>query len=211
MVWSILFACGAEPTPAPTDADTDTDTDTDADADSDADTDPPTLDHRPEAPVCGERPLPAEPTCPAGDTGSSCAVHADCTAGPSGTCILGGPDYNPTCFCTYDTCYSDADCGGGAVCACADDPRFDQPTNTCLASSGCRVDADCASGLCQANHGFNCGTAGPGIVVPISDWQCATADDTCNGDEDCDPTFGDRCIFDDGRFQCSSDYVAACE
>ena len=165
-----------------------------------------TLEHRPEPASCGERPLPDEPACNEDD---ACTVHADCTDGDAGTCIVG---YSSGCSCTYDTCRTDDDCSSGSVCTCADrsDDFLANPNNRCV-PAGCATDADCPSGRCQANHGGYCGVASPGVVTSITGWQCASDEDTCNGDEDCAGETGERCIFTEGAFRCSTDYAVICD
>lgn len=199
---ALAVACGGTtPTPAHTGGRTDT-------SHTGTQLGPATLPHRGSAATCAERPLPDEPVCLG--YADECQVHADCTAGDAGTCLRGGP-YGQLCICAYDACHEDGDCGEGAVCGCASDAVYGSPTNACYLGD-CRVDADCTSGVCQADRRFWCGTADADDVLPVTGWRCTTPGDSCNGDEDCDTSAGDRCMWiGEGRFACSRDYVATCD
>lgn len=159
--------------------------------------DPATLDHRPVAEACGPPPSCAPE---AADTG--CTDDGDCADGERGACLPSA--YG--CFCSYYQCVTDADCSPDAACRCGTELS---PSSRCV-DADCRVDADCPTGRCQASPGGHCGVARRDEELPIGGWFCASPLDACNSDDDC-PEEEQRCMFSDGRFQCSWDYAITCD
>jgi hypothetical protein len=133
-------------------------------------------------------PPPGDCQGPAGG-GPNCSKDTDCTeGGVDGRCIEnnGGA---LICYCTYDTCGSDASCGTGSTCACHGS-AYNNGGNTCVPGN-CRVDADCgAGGYCSPSES----TSGCGGVV--AGYYCHTAGDLCINDSDCSAGgFGEACIY----------------
>ena len=125
-----------------------------------------------------------------------CASDSECSAGANGRCMapLGGAAVNQ---CTYDTCYSDADCDN-AACDCRSAPGSSDP-NRCL-TGNCRVDSDCGPrGYCSPSVAFD------RVNSPYAGYYCRTTEDTCLNDEDCAPETA-RCAFDpaSGHWACSN-------
>jgi hypothetical protein len=134
---------------------------------------------------------------PARDGGVvSCATDSDCL-------VDGAATFFHFCVshqCGVDQCFTDSDCPSGQMCGCASSFRSLTlvRTNLCV-STGCRVDADCASGLCSPNgsdEGYYC--HGPA--------------DTCRVDADCAsckrpgvPALGFKCQYstEAGHWQCT--------
>lgn len=123
------------------------------------------------------RPLGTEP----GNVGGDCQLHADCTAGINGRCSLG----QIGAYCSYDMCFSDAQCGDNQVCSC--DGAYFSGANECV-SANCRVNADCTSGHCAPSYGCLQGGAPEG-------WFCRTAADECTADADCMNNLNGRCAY----------------
>ncbi|MDP2316439.1 MAG: hypothetical protein Q8P41_26315 [Pseudomonadota bacterium] len=166
------------------------------------------LDHRATAEACAtDRPAtePADAVCGTSER-DACATHADCTDGANGRCLF--RDEGADCKCSYDECAQDADCGATAVCACAGvPPREAWPTSRCIPAD-CRVDADCASGLCMADR-VGCGVVEDASQLGEWGYYCATAADTCRGDTMCGA--GEFCVYGEDRWSCSTDYAMTCE
>ena len=124
-------------------------------------------------------------TCPA----HLCVQDSNCTAGTNGRCLtrnLGG-----LALCSYDECFSDADCPANIPCKCRDSASSSAP-NYCLAGSDCRVDSDCGPGnFCSPSPAW--------LDAP---YYCHTASDTCMDDSDCMPL--KSCAFDEqnGYWSC---------
>ncbi len=131
--------------------------------------------------------LPRNSVCAGADAGmgsSNCTTDSDCTDQPNGYCDPSGPGGAPGCYCRYG-CRTDADCGSGSICVCAD------PVGYC-AQSTCKSDSSCSGYLCSsyvANPGCG-GTA----------FACQTAGDSCAGDSDC-PS-GYQCSYDGAHHAC---------
>jgi len=91
----------------------------------------------------------------------------------------------PGYTCSYDTCFTDADCEAGAVCRCRENPDGDE-ANYCTHASNCRVDADCGpNGYCSPSQAHEwCATF----------YACHTPSDECTNDADCGPNT--HCDFD---------------
>lgn len=135
--------------------------------------------HRRETVACA--PYVADPnkTCPIG-SGGGCNTDADCAGkGNNPICTSGGGGMIPGCFC-QPTCSTDADCGAGSICVCA------EGFSKCVPSS-CKSDSDCKFGVC-GNYVDN-----PGCDFPA--FACQTADDKCAVDADCPPQ--QKCTVDD--------------
>lgn len=145
---------------------------------------------------------PASVTCPSssfpGSTTVACTTPADCTdAGlPGANCL----DQQ----CQGDQCLTDGDCPAGSACGCASQFGGNaMHTNECVAST-CRVDADCASGLCSPAYGQACGG--------LAGYFCHSAADTCCTDADCasqksesGSVGSERCNYEPtvGHWQCA--------
>ncbi|HEV3188903.1 MAG TPA: hypothetical protein VGY54_00325 [Polyangiaceae bacterium] len=141
-----------------------------------------------------------------GPTARLCMKDVDCL-GDSGF-AFDGHCLNHTC--TFDQCLNDTDCAPGAVCGCAN--QFGGNAihiNACVAST-CRVDADCASGLCSPARTAYCGS--------LSGYHCRSAADTCGTDADCasrksDAGFSlpDQCSYEPtvGHWQCAPITICA--
>lgn len=105
-----------------------------------------------------------------------CNQDSDCTMGTNGRCGYSRIGKE----CSYDTCFSDAQCTNGGVCVC----RSGGGTNHCAGNSmtagSCRIDSDCGpKGYCSPSAdscGPSYGTKG---------YFCHTASDTCLDDTDC--------------------------
>jgi hypothetical protein len=118
------------------------------------------------------------------DAGAPLACHkdADCTAGKNGRCL---PTPGVACApaCSYDTCFSDADCPG-TPCDCRASAS-DSAANVCL-PGGCAVDSDCGPGGYCSPSGL---TSGCGLG-----YFCHTPSDACVDSADCPSTEG--CSYD---------------
>ncbi|MBN8612322.1 MAG: hypothetical protein J0L92_17130 [Deltaproteobacteria bacterium] len=141
--------------------------------------------------------LPPDPTRPAeivcspcrppgvstgGGGRGECETDADCTEGTNGRCGFG----RAGSFCSYDLCFSDADCDTGEACLC-DGTGLGGGGNTCV-SAGCRTNNDCTPGhACSPTFG------GCGHYAGFIGFQCHTAEDECTTDADCGPGY---CAFD---------------
>ena len=111
-----------------------------------------------------------------------CAKDSTCLAGINGRCLIGGP--LPVSACSYDDCFSDADCPANTPCDCRSSAASQFP-NSCLTGSDCRVDSDCGPGnFCSPSPVSWYGTA----------YHCHTTGDTCVNDSDCGQY--QNCAFD---------------
>ena len=134
-----------------------------------------------------------------------CRTHADCTSGVNGRCVGNGHD---GWRCTYDACFSDADCpgtdggpGGGRAGVCACENGFRSDNNSCLYAGDCRTDADCGTrGYCSPTLGM-CGG-----YAPFIGYYCHTAADECIDDADCTGTGINYCAWSElkGHWACSN-------
>jgi hypothetical protein len=107
-------------------------------------------------------------TCPA----HLCVQDLNCTAGTNGRCLTGNP--GGLALCSYDECFSDADCPANIPCECRDSASSSAP-NRCLSGSDCRVDSDCGPGnFCSPSPAW--------VDAPC---HCHTSSDTCMDDSDC--------------------------
>ncbi len=108
--------------------------------------------HRPfEGPACPKERAPGTygQLCmiDGGVKGTQCVRDSDCTQGINGRCLASPPPISPCGgFCSYDECFSDADCGGNVPCGCRSSAS-DSAANRCLPTSTCRLDADCGPGV----------------------------------------------------------------
>lgn len=151
--------------------------------------------HRPVGEMCDDRREPG--TAMAGFEGE-CDEDADCVDGRNGRCR----DFRGDQRCTYDECFSDADCPGKGVCECGG--GFWSDHNVCLNDGNCRTDADCADGeregACSPTLG-DCGDYA-GVVA----YYCHTPADECVDDADCAGVLpGGYCAFNPaaGHWKCS--------
>jgi hypothetical protein len=123
-----------------------------------------------------------------------CTVDADCTNGKNGRCVAQHGTY-----CTYDTCYSDAECESGAACLCSTPGGRG---NRC-GELGCRVDADCPGSWCSPTFGTCGGFSG------VIGYACHSNADECIDDSDCGDPIGvgaPYCAFSPmvGHWLCST-------
>jgi hypothetical protein len=114
---------------------------------------------------------------PPGDYGfivTECTHDSDCADGLNGRCSRRGA-YSA---CTYDLCFSDADCPAGTRCACGVER---QDGNLCVSDlCGACARIDCAvSWGCEGHNGTGSGGG-------VQSFECYTPDDTCHSDADCD-------------------------
>jgi hypothetical protein len=144
--------------------------------------------HRREALACAPNPAGA---CPYAD--EDCAMDADCSDIPGGTCATRWPG----CECVRG-CATDADCTEEETCLCAGTTGAfsDQICATtygpsrCLPSN-CRTDADCDDGMRCAVSVDLCGD-------PLG-LYCHTAADECQSASDCESGF---CSYENLMFRC---------
>jgi hypothetical protein len=146
--------------------------------------------HRPTAIIC---PVTVGGGVPAQDGGIvSCTTSADCA--PDGAVTFFRNCVNHQCGA--DECFTDADCTTGHMCGCASSFGGNIiHTNSCV-PSGCRVDTDCASGLCSPDRGGG--------------YHCHSSADTCHADSDCASCdggsgYGYACLYatEVGHWQCT--------
>jgi hypothetical protein len=149
--------------------------------------------HRPSATACDNARPMDDPMVP---DGGPCRDHVDCTEGQNGRCSLIG---RGGWSCTYDECFTDADCGApGGVCAC-DGSSSNADNNVCL-SGNCKTDADCgAAGFCSPTFGSCGGYSG------VVSYYCHTPQDECVDDADCGGPAG-YCAYVPaaGHWKCSN-------
>lgn len=149
---------------------------------------PPSSD-RPVAGACSAcRPIGPEP----GELLGECGLHRDCTAGANGRCVFGFLGY----YCSYDECFTDADCAANEVCSCDGDGPGG--ANVCVPSE-CHTNSDCTSGACSPSYGC---LEGGGPVG----WYCRTAADLCDVDAECTAGIGGRCAYEAARGLWACDY-----
>lgn len=142
--------------------------------------------HRPTAPTCSMDRPPQIVDAGMADSGipGSCEIDADCTQGKNGRC--GRPTGNRAGnYCSYDSCFVDADCAADEACSCA------AGGNVCV-KGNCRVDSDCGvGGYCSPTIGGGCGGTG------VTGYFCHTASDECANDSDCKATtLGEACSWE---------------
>ncbi len=152
--------------------------------------------HRPVATACAaSTPIPIPPDA----GGTSCATDNDCLADG------GFSDLTLYCknhVCSPDQCFTDADCQTSQLCECSFSFGHGLHANFCV-STGCHVDADCASGLCSP-------TGDGGVCGSFAGYRCRSAVDTCRTDSDCPSmvdggvTLPNICIYvsEVGHWQC---------
>lgn len=125
-------------------------------------------------------------TCEDGtDAGAgACSTDSDCDAQPLGYCARG--DFgSPSCQCNYG-CRTDAECGPGNVCRCAD------PVGHCFPAN-CASDTECGAGQLCADHDRSRG-------CDLLELTCTKPADDCFADADCD---GGMCaVGDSGAREC---------
>ena len=150
------------------------------------------IDHRPVAAPCPAQ-RGAGPTLSAG---GECGQDSDCTGGINGRCLwdIGGN------YCSYDTCFSDADCSSGQLCDCRESASS-SPANECIAGA-CLTDTDCGpDGYCSPSVTRSecvCLACEGSASCPYVDhcghgYFCHTPQDTCLNDSDCN---GFKCAYD---------------
>ncbi len=145
---------------------------------------------------------------------TACSSHEDCTDGANGRCTTGlwGTD---DCGCTYDECFTDADCGPGQMCGCGEGSPFEQESNNRCYTAECLSDADCDSGLCLAVP-FYCDVV---FDVPyVVAFACATDQDECRNHDvcECDEGADTRCSPSGtggttGPWTCNTSSISDCD
>jgi hypothetical protein len=116
-----------------------------------------------------------------------CSSDSDCTTAQRGFCKLSYGKGTQRLQCDYDVCVSDADCGGGGVCACHEDWA-----HRCV-EGDCKVDGDCAApGFCAFSFGADVMTSHGRVVDLDRGYFCRTLNDACIDDDDC---VAERCAF----------------
>lgn len=137
--------------------------------------------------------------CPVSGATGACRSDSDCTKKLGGHCSLVASSHpnERSCACYYPECSSDADCGEGAFCSCAD-----VKGGTCV-QSNCAVWSDCESGRCDRSSYepiVNCG------MTLTTEYACRTSQDTCFSDKDCQRKFAmyPVCVpnLELGRWEC---------
>jgi hypothetical protein len=130
---------------------------------------------------------------------AACHSDAECISGTNGRCLSskGGAQTNT---CSYDSCFTDAECGGSTkVCTCRESGSA---ANRC-AGGNCTIDADCgAGGYCSPSVDPDKTNYG------LTGWWCHTAADSCADDTDCTSATNTnaKCTFDPktAHWACSS-------
>ena len=164
------------------------------------------LDHRRRSADCpADHPDPAPSECHLG-ADDACATNSDCSDGANGRCTPN--EFGTACGCSYDQCVRDEDCGGTSICVCAGADGQGQRLNNSCQESGCRTDADCASGLCLGDR-QGCGSVDDAASLFPAGFQCATDADTCRSDSACTGA-AEFCVYS-GAWACSTDYAITCE
>lgn len=143
--------------------------------------------HRPSAGTCPSF-LPRATANTSGFEGE-CTQDSDCTAKPNGYCTVESSGDAPAGArnCQYG-CTQDSECGPNGMCAC------EYPVGHCVVAD-CKVDADCASGLCVgiATQGGGCGPS-------HLEFACHRSEDACPATASCLQGQGQECqITTDGR------------
>jgi hypothetical protein len=163
--------------------------------------------HRAEATPCDTTRRPSVPVTDATLT-NFCMSDADCTTGTNGRCTrtsVSGWE------CTYDECFTDADCPGsnaGTVHICACENGFRADNNVCLSQGNCHTDVDCGvNGYCSPSLG-TCGN-----FSPFEAFYCHTIVDECVDDADCGGsgnTEDPYCAYSTlkGHWACSTSFCA---
>lgn len=128
-------------------------------------------------------------------TNAPCQSDTECTMGENGRCLTTktAPRTN---YCSYDTCFSDADCGG-KVCTCRESPN---DANRCDPGN-CRVDADCGAGsYCSPSEDANQPNHYPQTKTAITGWWCKRVPpdwQSCADDGECYyDGFRGKCAYD---------------
>jgi len=141
--------------------------------------------HRATADVCPdtrEAVTPVPPEC-SDYPEAACHSHEDCTEGPNGRCTVGVWG-TQDCGCTYDECFTDADCDEDELCGCGEAEPFANHFNNMCISAACRTDGDCEEGYCFAVP-YYCDAPSSQDDLWIQGFACATADDECRNHEVC--------------------------
>jgi hypothetical protein len=131
----------------------------------------------------------------ANPTGAGCDVDDDCVGGTNGRCVGDSPNAGYCDVCSYDVCFSDADCTGAGPCDC----RSSRGANVCSAGN-CRVDADCgAGGYCSPSL-----SSCPGYpdLQAKSGFYCHLPKDECFDDSDCEQSQPNICRYDGTEWRC---------
>jgi len=131
--------------------------------------------HRESQVTCPSR-IPRASQCPSGD----CKLDSECTAKSNGYCTTSSS--SALCYCDYG-CTTDADCGSGFVCLCA------EPVGRCVKAQ-CATDADCNGLLCLKTSDTTCSEI----------FACQTPKDTCASNADCTGSLA--CLFVGDHHEC---------
>lgn len=140
---------------------------------------------------------PNDVTCPqergpgSASVVDECSQDAECTQGINGRCIspnVVGPFGGSRC--SYDQCFSDADCPANQPCKCRESAALNLP-NICIAGGNCRIDSDCGlDGFCSPSLFYIDSsidaTSSSGSGFATFGYFCHTSKDRCRNDSDCD-------------------------
>lgn len=157
--------------------------------------------------------IPVPQEC-ANSVDAACSSHEDCVDGPNGRCTMGEWGMND-CGCSYDDCFTDADCGAGQMCGCGEGAPFEEyPSNRCYTAE-CLTDADCTTGLCLAVP-YYCDVVFDYVYVLA--FACATDQDECRNHEvcECDTGADTRCTpsgigGQTGPWTCTKNNIIDCD
>jgi hypothetical protein len=136
-------------------------------------------------------------------TSAECEMHADCTEGLNGRCVVDPearyPEGDTVIVCSYDGCVADEDCDAGSICICENDSVTER--SFCVAAD-CRTDADCRSGE-------RCRVETAACEVRETGRHCTTDDDGCDPVDDACPDWSKpdwpvpgTCLFVESRWEC---------
>jgi hypothetical protein len=142
-----------------------------------------------------------QPACRGDEDTLSCRTDADCTAHAHGACEHDRSPRELSCRCVYP-CATDADCGSGEACVCAEAMTGPMRGLTLLggpvrgarcAPARCRSEADCGGEPCGVS------TFHDGCEVTV-ELACHDRRDVCRAQTDCQPD--ETCAFDGARWSC---------
>ncbi len=160
----------------------------------------PAAEHRSHTDTCAPTVPGGEPGLTDVDAGAgnfTCRTNEECTAHPGGRCLWNSGACGEPCIpqvqssaCAYDTCTTDTDCPAASACLCG---AGGMSTNQCSPIGTCRVDADCATGLCSP--------AKDPCTHALTGFFCHSKQDECANDDDCADVTGVAkpiCVVDAG-------------
>lgn len=155
------------------------------------------LQHRTAPGLCPSTLPRASSLAPKGSE-DECLKDSDCTAKAHGHCQLLTPLFGEVAernVCRYG-CTSDADCGEGTVCLCA------EPVGQCVEARSCKSDEDCPGGSLCARYD-SC----PGVSIAF-DYACQLPADECRTNADCSGGLRYCSIGPSGHRECVGEQCA---